>query len=64
MTRADLDQAPMAYAAAARRAELQAGNGLRLSSFLTPLMNQRDDTYGGSLESRMHFPQEVAAAVR
>jgi NADPH2 dehydrogenase len=35
-----------------------------LHEFLSPLSNQREDTYGGSLENRMRFPLEVFAAVR
>ena len=44
--------------------ELHMAHGYLLSSFLTPLANQRSDTYGGSLENRMRFPLEVFAAVR
>ena len=44
--------------------ELQAGHGFLLSSFITPLMNQRTDDYGGSLENRLRFPLEVVRAVR
>ena len=35
-----------------------------MSSFITPLTNQRTDEYGGSLENRMRFPLEVFRAVR
>jgi NADPH2 dehydrogenase len=31
---------------------------------MSPLSNHRTDRYGGSLENRMRFPLEVAAAVR
>lgn len=44
--------------------ELQAGHGFLLSSFISPLTNQRTDTYGGTLENRLRFPLEVLAAVR
>ncbi|NKJ42390.1 bifunctional salicylyl-CoA 5-hydroxylase/oxidoreductase [Novosphingobium sp. SG720] len=44
--------------------ELQAGHGSLLSSFITPVMNRRDDAFGGSLENRMRFPLQVVAAVR
>ena len=44
--------------------ELQAGHGFLLSSFISPLTNQRTDAYGGSLENRLRFPLEVLAAVR
>ncbi len=61
-----------AFALAALRAarlgidaiELHAAHGYLLHEFLSPLANQRDDAYGGSLENRMRFPLEVFDAVR
>lgn len=44
--------------------EIHMAHGYLLQSFLTPLANKRTDRYGGSLENRMRFPLEVAAAVR
>jgi anthraniloyl-CoA monooxygenase len=44
--------------------ELHCAHGYLLSSFITPLANQRDDDYGGSLENRLRFPLEVFAAMR
>jgi anthraniloyl-CoA monooxygenase len=44
--------------------ELHFAHGYLLSSFLTPLANQRSDEYGGSLENRMRYPLEVFQAVR
>lgn len=44
--------------------ELHAAHGYLLHSFLSPITNQRNDQYGGSLENRMRFPLQVAAAVR
>jgi anthraniloyl-CoA monooxygenase len=44
--------------------ELHYAHGYLLSSFLTPLANQRSDEYGGSLENRMRFPLELFDAVR
>ena len=44
--------------------ELHAAHGYLLHQFLSPLSNQRDDAYGGSLENRMRFPLEVFEAVR
>jgi len=35
-----------------------------ISSFLTPVSNQRTDEYGGSTENRLRFPLEVFDAVR
>ncbi len=72
MTAADLEAVRAQFVAAARRAaavgfqvvELHAAHGYLLHEFLSPLSNRRDDGYGGSLEGRMRFPLEVAAAVR
>jgi len=44
--------------------ELHAAHGYLLSSFISPLSNQRTDDYGGSLENRMRFPLEVFAQMR
>ena len=44
--------------------ELHAAHGYLLHQFLSPLANQRDDAYGGSLENRIRFPLEVFDAVR
>ncbi|MAW52271.1 MAG: oxidoreductase [Geminicoccus sp.] len=72
-----LDEAGMAkviddFRAAAKRAdaigfevlEIHMAHGYLLHQFLSPLSNQRNDGYGGSLEGRMRFPLEVFAAVR
>ncbi len=72
MTRADLDRVRDEFVAsteAAERAgfdmlELHAAHGYLISSFISPLSNQRDDEYGGSLENRMRYPLEVLAAMR
>ena len=44
--------------------ELHCAHGYLLSSFISPLTNQRTDAYGGSLDKRLRFPLEVFAAVR
>jgi 2,4-dienoyl-CoA reductase-like NADH-dependent reductase (Old Yellow Enzyme family) len=44
--------------------ELHIGHGYLLHEFVSPISNQRNDEYGGSLENRMRFPLEVFAAVR
>ena len=72
MTRADMD-AVLAQFVNSTKLTLEAGfdllelhlaHGYLLSSFLTPLSNQRTDAYGGSLEKRMRYPLEVLDAVR
>lgn len=72
MDRADMDRVRDDHVAAARRAaavgvdwlELHCAHGYLLSSFLSPLTNQRSDEYGGSHENRARFPLEVFEAVR
>lgn len=72
MTRADMDRVRDEFVRSAQLAdeagfdllELHFAHGYLLSSFLTPLSNQRADEYGGSLENRMRFPLEVFDAVR
>jgi len=39
-------------------------HGYLACEFLSPLSNQREDQYGGSLDSRVRFPLEIARAVR
>ncbi|MGN6458005.1 MAG: NADH:flavin oxidoreductase/NADH oxidase [Achromobacter mucicolens] len=69
---AGLERIRHAFVDSARRAlrlgfdaiELHAAHGYLLHQFLSPLSNQRDDAYGGSLENRMRFPLEVFQALR
>jgi len=44
--------------------ELHCAHGYLLSSFLTPLSNNRDDEYGGSFENRLRLPLEVFRTMR
>jgi anthraniloyl-CoA monooxygenase len=44
--------------------ELHMAHGYLLSSFLSPLSNQRTDDHGGSLANRARFPLRVLEAVR
>ncbi|MEM8793887.1 MAG: NADH:flavin oxidoreductase/NADH oxidase [Pseudomonadota bacterium] len=44
--------------------EIHSAHGYLLHQFLSPISNQRDDQYGGSLENRMRFPLEIFDAVR
>jgi anthraniloyl-CoA monooxygenase len=73
----ELDRAEMTairdeFVAAAHRAaaagfdllELHCAHGYLLSSFLSPISNQRQDEYGGNLENRLRYPLEVFDAVR
>jgi NADPH2 dehydrogenase len=61
-----------AFAMAAARAarlgvdavEVHGGHGYLIHQFLSPISNDRRDSYGGSLENRMRFPLELFDAVR
>jgi 2,4-dienoyl-CoA reductase-like NADH-dependent reductase (Old Yellow Enzyme family) len=72
LTAAQLATLVAAYRDAALRAdrsgfdviELHAAHGYLMHQFLSPLANERDDEFGGSLENRMRFPLMVAGAVR
>lgn len=72
MDDADMERVRSAFGAAARRgvaagfdiAEIHAGHGYLLHSFLSPLSNHRTDRYGGDLQGRMRFPLEIARVVR
>lgn len=44
--------------------EIDMGAESLLRQFLSPLTNQRQDEYGGSIENRMRFPLEVLEAVK
>lgn len=59
------------FASAAARAveagfdgvEVHGANSYLLEQFLNPVVNDRSDQYGGSLENRLRFPLEVVDAV-
>ncbi len=44
--------------------ELHCAHGYLLSSFISPVSNQRTDGYGGSLAARLRYPVEVFTAMR
>jgi anthraniloyl-CoA monooxygenase len=70
--RADMDRvladfvrsAELAVTTGADWLELHCAHGYLLSSFLSPLTNQRTDEYGGSHENRARYPLEVFRAIR
>jgi anthraniloyl-CoA monooxygenase len=72
MTHADMETVRDEFVAATQRAaaigfdwlELHCAHGYLLSSFISPLTNQRADEYGGTLENRLRYPLEVFIAMR
>jgi anthraniloyl-CoA monooxygenase len=72
LTRTDLAEIQQQFVEAARRAdaagfdliELHCAHGYLLSSFISPVTNQRTDEYGGDLPARLRYPLQVFAAVR
>jgi len=69
---AGIQQVIAAFGLAAKRAseagfrvvELHAAHGYLLHEFLSPLSNQRTDSYGGSFENRTRIVRETVEAVR
>ena len=72
MNREDMDRVVEDYRRATTYAldagfdmiEVHMAHGYLLSTFISPLTNQRGDEYGGDLDARMRFPLEVLDAVR
>ncbi len=72
MTMQDIADVRSAFVAAAKRAllagvqwlEIHSAHGYLAHSFLSPLSNQRTDSYGGSFENRIRFLLEVTSNVR
>ncbi|AKE01131.1 salicylyl-CoA 5-hydroxylase (plasmid) [Rhodococcus erythropolis] len=72
ITVAEMDEITAQFVSAAKSAaeagfdlaELHCAHGYLLSSFLSPLANQREDSYGGTLENRLRFPLRVFDAIR
>ena len=44
--------------------ELHGAHGFLIQNFFSPLFNQRQDEWGGSLEKRMRFPLEIVKEVK
>ncbi|BBZ10277.1 NADH:flavin oxidoreductase [Mycobacterium branderi] len=71
-TRDDIDHVIAAHATAAKLAidagfdavEIHLGHNYLASSFLSPLINRRDDEFGGSLENRAKVARGLVQAVR
>jgi 2,4-dienoyl-CoA reductase (NADPH2) len=71
-TPGDIETVIKQFAAAAQRAvsagfqviEVHAAHGYLLHEFLSPLSNQRSDSYGGSLANRTRLVREVCQQVR
>ena len=71
MEQEDIDRVVGDFAAAARRCQEGGFDGIEILShshllgqFLSPVTNQRQDGYGGSLENRMRITLQVLDAVR
>ncbi|WP_340266839.1 oxidoreductase [Sphingobium mellinum] len=72
MTTDQIEELVVAFGAAARRVEaggldgieLHAGHGYLVSQFLSPVLNRRDDRYGGSVENRRRFLLECLREIR
>ncbi len=71
MEEADIRRVVRAFAEAARRCKDGGLDGLEVEAyghlidqFWSPLVNQRGDRYGGSLDDRMRFSIEVLEAIR
>ena len=72
MTREDIEAQIEAYGIAARYVteagldgvDLHGTHGALISEFLSKVMNKRRDKYGGSLQNRMRFLEQVIARVR
>jgi len=64
VVRAFADAAARADAAGFDAVEIHAAHGYLLHQFLSPLVNDRDDGYGGDFDGRSRLLREVATAVR
>jgi NADPH2 dehydrogenase len=72
MSLTDIKEVIIAFQDAAKRAqqagfdgvEIHGAHGYLINEFLSPLSNQRQDVYGGSIENRTRFLKEILIEVR
>ncbi len=72
MTRDDIERTQESFISAAIRArragfdgvELHGAHGYLIQEFISPALNSRDDGYGGSLQNRLRFAQEIIDGIR
>jgi 2,4-dienoyl-CoA reductase-like NADH-dependent reductase (Old Yellow Enzyme family) len=72
LTREEIEELVDKFGKAALRAkkagfdmvEIQAGHGLLINQFLSPLYNKRRDEFGGSLDGRVRFLEMIVEKIR
>ncbi len=64
MQRAYIDAAVRAKAAGYDGVQLHACHGYLINQFASPVVNFREDEYGGSIENRARFGAEIIAGIR
>ncbi|MFV0559626.1 MAG: NADH:flavin oxidoreductase/NADH oxidase [Enterococcus sp.] len=72
MTLDEIKEVQSAFVSAVKRAveagidmiELHGAHGYLMNQFLSPAVNKREDSYGGTLENRYRFVKEIIEAVR
>ena len=72
LTRGEISEFIQRWAQGAWRAKqagfdgvnLHMAHGTLMTSFISPLLNKREDEFGGSLENRMRFPTEVVRRIK
>lgn len=72
MTQNDIEDVVEAFKVAAKRAvdagfdaiEIHGAHGYLIHQFLSPVMNKRQDVFGGNLDNRLRFAREVLRALK